>query len=443
MKLLQTTTTSVALATAFIIGIVGRVDGATLAGNSSSTLSPSAMVSSAYTNTVSSDLATQLQAILDKTVRETGIPGAVVGIVSPQGTWYGASGVSNRETGKAMQLNNLFHTGSIRKAFIAATVLKVQEQGKLSLDDTLDKWVPEIAKEIPDGNTITIRQLLNGTSGIKPVEEDFEQDIIKDPSILLTKDWQPEDTLTYVYGKPRFTGQKCTSVWCYPTTGVTIAQQIVEKATGSTFSSVFRDRVVEPLGLNHTFLGGVDEIPAQLVRGYTDLNGDGNLTDVTDYDLAFSKALGGVVTTNAQDLMRFTQGLFGGELLKGESLSEMLTFVDTGLTFNPYGEEFRYQFGLGVDNFPSPWGATLGKGGTNVGNEAEMRYFADRGIAAVALINGTNIKGVSISDILYTHVNTLLANSQGNNSQSVPESSATGGLIALGAVGLLFVRQRR
>lgn len=443
MKLLQTTAASVALATTFVVGMTRTVEAATLVGDSNSIPSLTATVGSTYRNTVSPDLASQLQATLDKTVQETGIPGAVVGIVSPQGTWYGASGLSNRETGTPMQLDNLFFTGSIKKTFTAATLLKLQEQGKLSLDDTLGKWLPEIASKIPDGSNITIRQLLNGSAGIYDFTQDVDPEIAKDPSILLSRNWQPEDAIAYAYGKPRYTGRTCSSVWCYTNTSSLIAEQIVEKATGSTYSSVLRNQVLEPLGMNHTFVAGEEEIPAQLVRGYTDINADGNLTDVTDYDLAIVRAAGGNVTSNAQDLIRFSQGLFGGELLKGESFNQMLTFVDTGYTsVDPGGEAQGLTYGLGVQNiFPTPWGNMWGKGGTNLGNEVEMQYFPDSRITAVTLVNGVNVPVAPI-DILYTSLDTLFAQGQGN-SQSIPESSATGGLMALAAVGLLFMRKQR
>ena len=87
-------------------------------------------------------------------------------------------------------------------------------------------------------NSITIRQLINGSAGIKDFTEDSDQDLMKDPSILLSKDWQPEDAIAYIYGDLHFTGQKCTSVLCYPITGTTITGLIVEKATGSSFASV-------------------------------------------------------------------------------------------------------------------------------------------------------------------------------------------------------------
>jgi D-alanyl-D-alanine carboxypeptidase len=117
------------------------------------------------TNPVDDELALQLQAALDNSLG--GIPGASVAIISPQGSWIGVSGVSNLETGAAVVSDDRFQIGSITKMFVATTVLQLVEEGKLSLDDTLDKWLSsEVVGAIPYHESITVRQLLNHTSGL-------------------------------------------------------------------------------------------------------------------------------------------------------------------------------------------------------------------------------------------------------------------------------------
>ena len=113
------------------------------------------------------DLAQTLQATLEQTARDTNVPdiGVAIGVVTPEGTWTGATGVSNLDTQQATQPDDLFNIASISKSLTAATILKLQEQGKLSLDDTLDQWLPEIAANLTNGENLTIRQLLNGAMG--------------------------------------------------------------------------------------------------------------------------------------------------------------------------------------------------------------------------------------------------------------------------------------
>ena len=265
MKLFRLTAISVVLTTAAIFSLMCEVKAAQI--NSSIPI-----------NTVSPDLANQIQKTLDRSVRETEIPGAVIGIIGSEGTWFGTSGVSNLETGTAMPIDGLFATGSIGKTFTAVAALKLQDQGKLNLDDTLGKWLPDVASNIPDGNSITIRQLLNGSAGIYDFTDEWQADVIKDPSLLLRQ--SPEDLLvTYAYGKPRFEGRTCTPIWCYTNTSSMIAGLAMEKATGSSFNSIVRSQIFAPLELDSTFAGGEQPFPPGLVESYGDINGDNQLSD--------------------------------------------------------------------------------------------------------------------------------------------------------------------
>ena len=116
---------------------------------------------------ISSELAQQLQTTIDTAVDSAGIAGATVAVINSEGTWFGASGVSNLETEKSLNPDELFKIGSISKTFTSATLLKLVEEEKLSLQDTLDQWLPDsIIRNIPDVQDISVEQLLNNTSGI-------------------------------------------------------------------------------------------------------------------------------------------------------------------------------------------------------------------------------------------------------------------------------------
>jgi CubicO group peptidase (beta-lactamase class C family) len=338
------------------------------------------------------NLAEQLQATLDQNLDKAGATGATNAIITPDGfVWEGATGISEKENQTPMQSDDLFDIGSINKTFIAATALKVAESGKLSLDDTLGQWLPEIAQKIPNGESITLRQLLNGTSGIYSidVDEQFLSDVFSDRAQGSTRQWRSEDLVAYAYGKPRFSGFGSYSKWTYPTTGNILAKLIVEKATEESFESVMRSEILEPLGLKHTFLRGEKNISGNLARGYQDsiqadgsFGSDGIIDDFTDVNPSLSEAAT-LLVSDAQDLARFSQALFGGELLQPDSLQQMLTFVDEGILFEGNG------YGLGVASYEDELGSYFGKSGDNPGYSSEMRYFRDRGGAVVvALVNG-------------------------------------------------------
>ena len=131
-------------------------------------------------NNLPEDLGHDLQETLDQTAEDLGLVDLAVGVgvVTNDGSWSGASGISDLETQTATESDDLFNIGSISKSFTAAVILKLQEKGELSLNDTLGEWLPAIAAQIPDGENITLAQLLNGTSGVSDYvgDEEFLED---------------------------------------------------------------------------------------------------------------------------------------------------------------------------------------------------------------------------------------------------------------------------
>lgn len=253
----------------------------------------------------------------------------------------------------------------------------------------------------------------------------------------------PEDLLvTYAYGKPRFEGRTCTPIWCYTNTSSMIAGLAMEKATGSSFNSIVRSQIFAPLELDSTFAGGEQPFPPGLVESYGDINGDNQLDNVTKFDVEATNIIGGMgnIFSNAPDLMKFTQEVFGGEFLQPESKQQLLDFV----ALDPSNPEGVFGFGLGVENLPSPWGRSWGKGGTITGYVGQITYYPDRDVAAVALINGltpqTETEGVQ-GTILSPSLNTYLTAEQDNNLESVPEPNGVVGLILLGSLGLWLKRK--
>lgn len=426
MRYLYQTAASLTIATTVVLGIAESATAASLV----STPSRNSPVSS-----TNDKLAGKLQATLDKTVKTNNIPGATVGIISSQGTWFGASGVSSLETKTAMRPQDRFPIGSTTKPFTAVTVLKLAEQGKLSLEDTLDKWLPaSILDNIPDSKSITIRQLLNGTSGIYDIaygnDSPLQQEILKNP----TKQWTPEELVAYAYGKPRFAEELinkeiCTSKYCYPNTGMILAGMIVEKATGSTYADVLRSRILNPLGMNNTFFAPQEQIPGGYVNGYLDYDNNDTLDNVTGVNLSFASTAGGIVS-NTQDLTRFATALFGGELLSDDSKKQMLNFVDLQT-----GNSSEYGYGLGLTSREFEGiGKAWGHKGDVTGYGSQWWYFPDLDIMYVNLQNREQGKVDILSPILKT-----LPKEQ---SKPVPEPSAIAGLIMLGAAGIVLKRKR-
>ena len=357
------------------------------------------------------ELGTELQAALDQTTEDLDISdlGVTVGVVTPEGKWSGAAGISNLETQAATETDDLFNIGSTSKPFTAAVILKLQEQGKLSLDDTIDQWLPEIAAKIPDGENLTIRQILNGTGGLWDYfndSDEFTTDLAADYSSGSKKDWQPEDLVAYAFDKPPFSGESSTGQWTYTNTGNVIAALIAEKATGKPFKEILTTEILKPLGLKNTFFTSEDADLSQRARGYEDsLTEDGNPGQdgiLDDYSFVNTGEIAygpGSIVASAEDLAVFFDSLASGNLLQPESTAEIFNYVDVQSNANPDGDNSAapasnevFQFGLGTFASELPWGDTKSTTGEIYGYTTEVDHLINSDTTISVLVNQSTPK---------------------------------------------------
>ena len=311
--------------------------------------------------------------------RSPEVPGAVVAIVSPSGSWYGASGVADLENDIPVETDDLFQVGSITKTFVAATILKLVEEGALTLEDTLTTWLPEtITEDIANAQDITLRQILQHTSGIPDyLTEIFNQAAI-DPTIFLTE-WQPEELTEFVNGlDPLFAPGESLE---YSNTNFILAGLIIEAVTGNNLAQEIRDRILTPLGLENTFFAGEEEVNGEVVNAYWDFDGDGTLNNISFVGLSWAWAAGAMIS-NLQDLDIFARGLFKGELLEEESLEQMLDIRPT--IDNPSYDSY----GLGVGTIESPNRFWYIHRGQTLGHRSNMWYSPQDDLTYIELING-------------------------------------------------------
>ncbi|NJK48715.1 beta-lactamase family protein [Candidatus Gracilibacteria bacterium] len=417
-------TVKIAIATLAILGIADNAKAATL-----------------NNNPLSDDLTQQLQSILARNVRESGTPGATVSIITPEGTWTGASGFSNLAEGIPMQPDDQFNIASVTKTFTAATVLKLVDEGRLSLEDNISQWLsPEVIGYIPDGDKMTIRQLLNHTSGIRNYTDGtaFQCDPADLANCDYLREWQSEELIALIDGKPPGAP---LGTFSYSNTNYVLLGEIAEAATQSTYAEVLHSRLLAPLGLDDTFYPPQEMVPSGFVPGYFDLNGDGDLDDPLEDRFGSVKLLttsGGLVS-NAEDVSTFIDALFTGKVLKPKTLEEMLNFVNVGGFSDPLG---RVGYGLGVWKAQTSFGTAWVHDGANPGYESQYVYFPDLNITATVLTNERrdfNRDG-SLAEvdwqILSESVEIVL-----QDRQSVPEPGMVVGAIAISA-GMLLRRKR-
>ncbi|UKP00018.1 serine hydrolase [Nostoc sp. UHCC 0870] len=305
------------------------------------------------------------------------VPGATIAITSPLGNWSEAAGVATIEDNTPLESDDRFQIGSVTKTFTATTILKLVEAGKLTLEDTLTDWLSqEVTANIPDSDKITIRQLLNHSSGIAEYNGILLQQAVTNPNIFL-RNWQPEEIINLINNVEQFFAPG--ESWQYSNTNYILAGMVIEAATGNNIAAEMRSQIFEPLQLENTFFAEEEEIPGGYVKGYLDFNFDGILDDVSIANPSWTWTSGAIVS-NTQDLTQFARALYAGELLSKESLAQMFTLVDTGRGFS---------YGLGMMSFETPdLGVVVGHRGGTLGFNANMWYSSEDDFTYVDLANG-------------------------------------------------------
>ncbi|WP_410982265.1 serine hydrolase domain-containing protein [Bacillus cereus] len=288
---------------------------------------------------------TLTQQAVDKAANTENIPGVIVTVKKGDASWSYASGEANIERNHKVDADSVFRIGSTTKTFVATVALQLAGEKKLSLDDTVEKWMPGLVKgKGYDGNKITIRQLLNHTSGIPDfLTPELKTKLLENPS----GNYTPEQLIARALELEPVTG------WAYSSTNTVIVGLIIQKVTGETYAEQIKKRIIEPLGLKETFLPGSSmDIPKKNARGY--LNTGDKLVDITVLNPSFANAGGDMISTG-EDLTTFFRALLSGKLLTQEMQKEMMTSTaDSSLG----------KYGLGIHATKLPDGTEVwGHGG--------------------------------------------------------------------------------
>ena len=280
------------------------------------------------------DVTAGIQTTMDSLTAVDTPTGMVVWIDTPAYRFEGASGSADLKADISMAPTGAFRIGSITKMFTATVIIQLAEDGVLSLDDTLARWLPAVTEQLPNGEQITLRHLLTHTSGLFNIVENeaYYADLFA--AVTMNEDTgaaelacvqrNPLDTLaSYVYGKEALF--EPGTQWSYSNTNYTLLGMVIETATEKPLAEVYRTFIYEPLGMTSTFLDCYEETKVDVVHGYMGF-GD-TKTDVTNLHESIGWSAGGLVST-APDLITFARGLFSGVLFDDpESLAAMTTPV--------------------------------------------------------------------------------------------------------------------
>ncbi len=322
-----------------------------------------------------------LKNLLDANTKD-GFVGMTVLVDDPkEGQWLGSSGYASIEENIKMNPCHIHHTASLYKTFIATVVMQLVDENEIALDDKLSDYISlEIIDKIPNGNSITILDLLQQRTGIPDI---FEVEFITDFFNNQTKTYSIEELLEYVYVKEPLS--EAGTTFQYSDANYSLLTLLINEIEGNHIEAL-KSRIFEPLNLNHTyFLEKVSEIPAALSNSYWDRYNDGKYENNSDVQTSLTVGLRGSdgIVSSAEDLMKFMQALAKGNLVNG--FSQMINCLDVPAAIQK--NEVYSGYGLGIMRVNISGENWYGHFGNHIGSGAIMLYNLDRDITIVALQN--------------------------------------------------------
>ncbi|NIB38472.1 beta-lactamase family protein [Pseudomaricurvus alkylphenolicus] len=330
-------------------------------------------------------LTAQLQRILDaaRTDESSRYPGVIFRLQSPTGSWNGVSGVANIVTNSVIDPGAKFRCGSVIKPFIATVILQLVEENLLSLKDRLSELLePEITAFFEHRDSITVRMLLNHTSGIGEWTEEIDEEMLR--GIFSGKIFSDKE----LFAKAAKAGTrfKPGESYRYNNTEFNLLGLIIESKTGISWRDNIRQRILNRLALRNTLLPepGNRKMPNNFISGYMSFNGQ--LLDTSEFDPSMAGAAGGhALVSNAEDLSVFIEALLDGLFFKQPTtLDTMLTFVDT-VEPEILG---RNAYGLGIGRYLLPNGSyAYGHTGGTAGYQSFVVHFPKEDITAASVIS--------------------------------------------------------
>lgn len=297
-----------------------------------------------------------LTARIARQLVDTGATSAIVYVANGDRRYEATAAAS----GASPKPDQRFAVGSVTKTFTATIVLQLIDEGKLSLDDSLERYLPGV---VAGGEKITIRDLLRHQSGLANYT-DYTTWTLK---AALSPNLRPLDILRFAARKPR--AFKPGTAWAYSNTNYIALGLIIERVSGHSYEDELRRRILEPLGLRQTGLPTAEQV--------VDLTGEAVNPRI------FWAA--GAIVSDAEDLARFYSALLGGRLLPPSVFAEMRKTIDTHSDLLGLGA----RDGLGIFSFPYTCGSGWGHAGLVLDFNTLAAASADGSRVAIISERGT------------------------------------------------------
>ncbi|GJF32835.1 serine hydrolase [Kitasatospora sp. NE20-6] len=329
-----------------------------------------------------------LRDAVDRTKAATGAPGVTVGVWAPgRGSFTYTPGVADLSTGRPLQAADRVRIASITKTYTATAVLRLVDRHLIGLDDPLSRYL-----DWPDGDRITVRQLLNMTAGVYSYTED--------PAFLARYHahpfgpFSPGDALAVARAHPPYFAPGAG--FHYSDTNYVLLGIVLERATGRPVGDVIRREVVQPLGLRSTEYPSDPSIRRPFAHGYDTGGPGGALRDVTRANPGYAGAAGAMIS-DLGDLRTWARALSEGTLLSPRTHAAQLETV-------PVADGGQVSYGLGILDFAG----FLGHNGAILGYNSAMFRLPETGATIVVEITKCDLEDdaatplfVELARILY------------------------------------------
>lgn len=328
-----------------------------------------------------------VDAVVNQAIENRSFPGAVLGIAEKGCIAlvreYGVSDIENRAP---VTERTSFRIGSTTKLFTAVALLRLVDQGKLSLDDHLSKFIPDF----PRGDEVTLRQLLNHTAGIANYfsPEDYSR--------VTRADWTTDQLVVHIAGLKKVYDFDPGTAWNYSNSGYILIGAVIEKTSGQSYGAFLKSEFFDPLGLHDIAVDDAGVILSGRAHGY-DRSKDAP-TGFRNADFISPSAAGpaGELRATAPDLLKWSAALFGGKVLKPASLAELTSpakLKDGRLTSqgqiasNPSAPGAEYGLGLFLGKVEGR--PMIGHGGAINGFNTWFETFPQEKVTIVLLTNAS------------------------------------------------------
>lgn len=324
----------------------------------------------------------RLTAAIQKELHRQALPGVIVGVKRDGGRpWIVARGLANLQTRRPMRTDEHVRIGSVTKAFVTTLLLRLDQEGRLSLDEPIGHYV----SGVPDGDAITLRQLANMTSGIA---DDFANPEFSF-EYLTGETFTPDRLVELGLGLPPLF--KAGTGWSYSNTNTVLIGKAIQQVTGQPLSQALKQRVFAPLGLRGTSLPSFRALPKPYAAGYTYQTLNGRLGDATFNTPTATWAAGGIVST-VPDLLKAARMFGTGKPLLGAAAQRQRT---DWVKFPPNSPIQRY--GIGVFDFDG-W---IGHNGGIPGYTTTAWYLPQRRLSLVVSVNSDIHVGAKLPSYAY------------------------------------------